>query len=316
VADLDFAAITTHSLEGAPRLVHREQSGTPLADHAALSAFLDSLPKVLAAEDLRRLAEAIVDARRRSKPVLLQFGGHVIKCGLGPYVIDFLQRGLVTAVAVNGSAAIHDVELAMVGATSEDVAERLEAGTFGMAREPAEFLNKAAIAGRVRGFGQAIGEAVNNAGLAFRNESVLGRAAAIGRRVTVHVAFGTDVVHHHAGLDAAALGEATLADFRAYCGAVADLGDGGVVINAGSAVILPEVFLKAVSIARNLGHSVQGFTAANLDMLRHYRPATNILGRPLQRGGCAIHLTGHHEIMIPLLHAMTLHAAQRGRSGH
>lgn len=315
MAELDFSAITTHSLEGAPRLVRRIQTGRPLGTNASMSAFLDALPHALAADGLRDLAAAIALARRQLKPVLLQFGGHLIKCGLGPFVIDLLERGLVTALAVNGSAAIHDLELAMAGATSEDVAQRLEEGTFGMAREPAEFMNRAAEAGRERGLGQAIGELINDERFPFWQESVLGRAALLGRRVTVHVAIGTDVVHHHATLNAAALGEAALADFRHYCGVVADLGDGGVVVNAGSAVILPEVFLKAVSIARNLGHAVQDFTAANMDMLRHYRPTENILGRPLHRGGRAIHLTGHHEIMIPLLHAMTLRAVERGRSG-
>jgi len=311
MADLDFSTLTGHSLKDAPRLVHRTQAGTPLSPGVSLAEFLGAFPHALAADDLRALAEAIVAARRGSKPVLLQFGGHLIKCGLGPFVIDLLERGLVTVLAVNGSAAIHDIELAMVGATSEDVAERLENGTFGMAREPAEFMNRAAVAGRQGGWGQAIGDLVNAEGLAYRHESVLGVAAALGRQVTVHVAIGTDVTHHYPDLDAAALGEAAVADFRAYCGVVADLGDGGVVMNVGSAVVLPEVFLKAVSIARNLGYPVQGFTAANLDMIRHYRPSVNILGRPLQRGGRAIHLTGHHEIMIPLLHAMTLHAAER-----
>ncbi|MBN1425433.1 hypothetical protein JXA88_12840 [Candidatus Fermentibacteria bacterium] len=315
MADLDFTAITTHSLEGAPRLAQRTQAGRPLGPNASVSDFLDALPHVLAADGLRALAEAIAEARRRSKPVIMQFGGHLIKCGLGSFVIDFMERGLVTSLAVNGSVAIHDLELAMVGATSEDVAQRLEEGSFGMAREPAEFMNRAAEAGRALGLGHAIGELINSDGLRFGGESVLGRAASLGRRVTVHVAIGTDVVHHHAALNAAALGEATLTDFRHYCGAVADLGNGGVVINVGSAVILPEVFLKAVSISRNLGHPVQGFTAANMDMLRHYRPSENILGRPLHRGGRAIHLTGHHEIMIPLLHAMTLRAVERGRSG-
>lgn len=246
--------------------------------------------------------------------MVLQFGGHLIKCGLGPFVIDLVERGLVTAVAVNGSAAIHDVELAMVGATSEDVAERLERGTFGMAREPAEFMNNAAVAGRRTGLGHAIGELVNASAWPYKGESVIGRTVASGRQVTVHVAIGTDVVHHHPALDAAALGEAAVTDFRRYCGVIADLGDGGVIINVGSAVILPEVFLKAVSIARNLGHPVRDLTAANMDMIRHYRPTANILGRPLQQGGRAISLTGHHEIMIPLLHAMTLRTAAGGRS--
>ncbi len=313
MAELDFSRLRTHSLFGAPRVVRASQAGRPLAAEATVGEFLDSLPSVLAVEELRALASAIVEARVRSKPVLLQFGGHLIKCGLAPYVIDLVDRGLVTALATNGSGAIHDVELAMAGVTSEDVAVRLEDGTFGMAREPAEFMNRAAIAGRSAGLGLAIGELINAQALPNREGSVFGRARARGRRVTVHVAFGTDVTHHLPTLDAAALGEATMADFRAYCGVVADLGDGGVVINVGSAVILPEVFLKAVSIARNLGYDVSHFTAANLDMIRQYRPTANILGRPLHRGGRAIHLTGHHEVMVPLLHAMTLHAEQ-GRS--
>jgi hypothetical protein len=279
-----------------------------------LGEFLDGLPSVLAADRLRNLSRAVVDARRANKPVLLQFGGHMVKCGLSPLIIDLLKRGWVTALAVNGSVAIHDYELAMIGATSEDVEQTLKDGSFGMSRETAEFINDAAIRGQDEGLGNAVGQIITETKLPYSGESVMAQAVLARRPVTVHVAVGTDVVHQHPILDGAALGRATLADFRTYCGVVADLGQGGVVINVGSAVILPEIFLKAVSVARNLGYTVSEFVAANLDMIQHYRTTVNVLSRPLQKGGEAISLTGHHEILFPLLHAMILHHASTGRS--
>jgi hypothetical protein len=314
MADLDFAQLTSHSLRDSDRLVSRTQQARLVGPDTSLGEFLDGLPRVLAADRLRSLSRSVVRARVKNKPVLLQFGGHMIKCGLGPLIIDLLKRGWVTALAINGSVAIHDFELAMIGETSEDVEETLKDGSFGMARETAEFINNAAIKGQQEGLGKALGTMIVEASLPYSSESVIAQAVLTRRPVTVHVAVGTDVVHQHATLDGAALGRATLHDFRTYCGVVADLGHGGVVINAGSAVILPEVFLKAVSVARNLGHTVSEFVAANLDMIQHYRTTVNVLSRPLQRGGQALALTGHHEILFPLLHAMVLHYASTGRS--
>ncbi len=315
MADLDFSKIRTHSLHGAHRTVHRHQYAKAMEPGATVAQYIESLPKVLAVKDLTALAIAIVEARRRNRPVLLQFGGHVIKCGLGPLIIDLLSRGWVTALAVNGSVAIHDLEFAMVGATSEDVAGNLERGDFGMAQETASFMNRAAVAGRSKGFGLALGELMEKEKLTYAHESVIAAAVRMERRITVHVAIGTDVVHQHDGVDGAALGAATLADFQAYCGVVADLDGGGVVVNVGSAVILPEVFLKAVSVSRNLGYKVQDFTAANLDMIRHYRPSTNVIGRPVQTRGRGINITGHHELVFPLLHLMILHYSTHVQSG-
>lgn len=314
MADLDFTKLTSCSLEDSDRLVSRSQQAGLSGPDMTLGEFLDGLPRVLAANRLRDLSRAVVDARKANKPVLLQFGGHMVKCGLSPLIIDLLRRGWVTALAVNGSVAIHDYELAMIGATSEDVEETLKNGSFGMSRETAEFINNAAIRGQHEGLGKALGQIITEAKLPYSSESVIAQAVLARRPVTVHVAVGTDVVHQHPMFDGAALGRATLADFRTYCGVVADLGQGGVVINAGSAVILPEVFLKAVSVARNLGHAVSEFVSANLDMIQHYRTTVNVLSRPLQKGGQAISLTGHHEILFPLLHAMILHHASTGRS--
>jgi hypothetical protein len=314
MADLDFSKLTVSSLEDSNRLVSRTQHAGLSSPDMQLGEFLEGLPRVLAGNRLRDLSQAVVRARKANKPVLLQFGGHMIKCGLSPLIIDLLRRGWVTALAVNGSVAVHDFELAMIGSTSEDVEQTLQDGSFGMCRETADFINNAGVKGQDGGLGKALGELIIEAKLPYSSESVFAQAVLARRPMTVHVAVGTDVVHQHPTLDGAALGKATLADFRTYCGVVADLGDGGVIINAGSAVILPEVFLKAVSVARNLGCGVSEFVAANLDMIQHYRTTVNVLSRPLQKGGRALSLTGHHEILFPLLHAMILHYASKGRS--
>jgi hypothetical protein len=289
--------LRTTSLRSRPSLVRlRDFAGVP-PPNASARALLESLPDIHAGRALRRLASAIRLARRRRRPVVLAHGGHVVKVGIAPILIDLIRRGYLTALAMNGGAAIHDLEIAMAGKTSEDVATALSNGTFGMARETAEAFAEAAANGRRVGLGRALGELILRRRMRHADISLLAAAARAGIPATVHVALGADITHMHPMLDAAALGEASLRDFHTVTDIVCRL-EGGVWINAGSAVILPEVFLKAVAIARNTGARLRRFVAANLDQIQHYRPNVNVLERP---GGEAISLTGHHEILFPLL---------------
>ena len=296
---LDFSRVRTSSVADRAHKLDASMLARPVEPMPGAPDVLDSLPDVLGARALRRLAERIVAAQRAGAPVLLGFGGHVVKTGLAPLVIDLMQRGLVSALATNGSGAIHDFEMAAVGHSSEDVGPGLDRGDWGMVSETAEAVNGAAAraAREGCGFGAALGATIVERGLPGADDSLLAAAHRLGLPATVHVALGTDTVHMHANADGAAIGAASLADFRRLAAVVARL-SGGVYLNLGSAVILPEVFVKALNVARNLGHEVVGFTTANLDMLRHYRPRVNVLERP---GGDAIELTGHHEINLPLL---------------
>jgi len=273
-------------------------------EERSFDAFLASLPDVLAARDLRRVvADVAAAAGRRAVIVLL--GGHVIKTGLGPLLVHLLDKGVITHVAMNGAAAIHDFELAAFGGTSEDVAAGLGDGTFGMAEETGTEMNAAIAAGRGEGLG--LGEALGR--WLERRKTLPGRGpcvllAALRRRTpaTVHVALGADIIHQHPAADGAATGEASFRDFRRLAAALPGLHDGGVVLNFGSAVIMPEVFLKALTVARNLGDGRPfGFTAVDCDMIRQYRPRLNVVQRPTQAGGRGYLLTGHHELLIPLL---------------
>ncbi|MBI3302402.1 MAG: hypothetical protein HYZ72_10060 [Deltaproteobacteria bacterium] len=282
--------------------------GVPWQAGGSVRDFLESLPRTLAAADLREIAQRIVAAVRAQRPVVLGMGAHPLKVGLSPLIINLLERGLLSAVAMNGAGIIHDFELAYQGETSEDVAGTLGDGSFGMARETGEFLNAAIRAGAAQagvGIGQAVGEHIRAAALPYAHLSVLAVCARLGVPACVHVAVGTDIIHMHPQADGAAIGEGSLRDFRLLTSVVAQL-EGGVFINLGSAVIIPEVFLKALSLARNLGHVVNTFTTVDLDFVRHYRPAANIVTRPTQQGGRGFHLTGHHEIVFPLLCAAVL----------
>ena len=270
--------------------------------------FLGSLPRTLAAADLREIVQRIAAAVRAQRPVVLGMGAHPLKVGLSPLIIDLLERGILSAVAMNGAGIIHDFELAYHGETSEDVAEALGDGSFGMARETGEFLNSAIRAGVAQigvGLGRAVGEQIRAADLPHAHLSVLATCARLEVPACVHVAVGTDIIHMHPQADGAAIGEGSLRDFHLLTAVVAQL-EGGVFINLGSAVIIPEVFLKAISLARNLGHTVNAFTTVDLDFARHYRPAMNIVSRPTQQGGRGFHLTGHHEILFPLLCAAVI----------
>jgi hypothetical protein len=265
----------------------------------------------LAARELRALARDVVTAHRAGKVVAVGIGGHVIKTGLAPLLIDFMKSGIVSAVAGNGSICIHDVELALVGKTSEDVDEALRDGSFGMAGETADFiLDAIARDGPTLGLGRALGQALVKRKGADPNVSVLAQGAVLDVPVTVHVAIGTDIVHMHPQADGAALGAATLLDFRRFSDVIAGVTDGGVYLNFGSSVIMPETFLKALSVARNLGYRGR-FVTADFDFIRHYRPRTNVVTRPHLDGGKGYMFTGHHELMIPLFFAGVQRELQR-----
>ena len=298
---LDLDALQYEPLSGRPSKVRLADLGKPGACSGTLEDLLDGLPDILAGRWLKQLRDAIVAGHTGGRPVLAALGGHVIKTGCAPYLNDWMARGILSGVAMNGSAAIHDLELAIAGHTSEDVGPRLLAGTFGFARETSELFAAACerAAGRGIGLGEALGDAILERGGPGLDASLLVAARRARVPATVHVAVGTDIVHMTPHLDGAALGRATLADFRILCGLVAGLA-GGVWLNLGSAVVMPEVFLKTVAVARNLGYSLDGMTTANLDFQQQYRGRLNVLDRP---GGAGIALTGHHELLIPLLHA-------------
>jgi len=277
----------------------------PLPSDRSFTAFIDALPKVLAAQDFRYVVDQIAAAPGRGRGVLAMLGGHVIKVGLGPLLIALLRRRAITIVAMNGSAAIHDFELAAYGGTSEDVAAGLGDGTFGMAEETGREMNAAIARGAKtqQGAGEALAAYLGSRkDLPGRDASVLLACAELGIPVTVHAAIGAEIIHQHPTADGAALGATSHRDFKRLAGAVPDLDDGGVILNLGSAVIMPEVFLKALTVARNLnGGRPKNFTACDCDMQRHYRPRVNVVERPTLAGGRGIQLTGHHEILIPLL---------------
>jgi len=305
---IDLTRVVTYSLKQRRSKVAAEVLGVPWRARGKMRDFLSSLPRTLAAADLREIVQSIAAAVRAQRPVVLGMGAHPLKVGLSPLIIDLLERGVLSAVAMNGAGIIHDFELAYHGATSEDVAEALADGSFGMARETGEFLNAAIHAGVAQagvGIGRAVGERMRVAGLPYVQLSVLAACARLDVPACVHVAVGTDIIHMHPQADGAALGEGSLRDFHRLTAVVAQL-EGGVFINLGSAVIIPEVFLKALALARNLGHTVNAFTTVDLDFVRHYRPAMNIVGRPTQQGGRGFHLTGHHEILFPLLCAAVI----------
>jgi hypothetical protein len=266
--------------------------------------FLDKLPDILAASDFRRVVRAIVRAREKDRPVVLGMGAHPVKVGLSPVIIDLMHKDVITAVAANGACIVHDFELSFVGHTSEDVGKELCTGTFGMAAETGKYLNKAVKegAGKGYGIGRSVGEAIQKSSFRFKEMSIFAGAFELDIPATVHVAIGTDIIHMHPDADGAAIGEGSFADFRLFASVVSDL-EGGVYINLGSAVIMPEVFLKALTIARNLGNRVDNITTVNMDFMQHYRPAVNVLRRPTMNKGACYALTGHHEIMFPLLAA-------------
>lgn len=303
----DLSGVRLISIESRHSKVHDAEWAVPFQPGEEFASFIDSLPDILAAGGLRRFAALCADAVRLGKPRILMMGGHVVKVGLAPLVCDLLERGILTGVTMNSAAAIHDVESALFGETSEDVAAAITDGSFGMAGETGAFINGAVNDACASddpdvGFGEAVGERLLASQI--KRPSILATCVRLSLPVTVHVAVGADIIHQQPTMNGGATGELSFRDFRLLCRELHDIGSGGVVVNFGSAVILPEVFLKALTVARNLGAPAFNFTTANFDMLQHYRPRVNVVGRPTQDGGEGFSFTGHHEIMFPLLAAM------------
>jgi len=304
---VDLSGISLISIAERGSKVSQAEWARPFEPGGTFDDFIDALPDILIARDLRAFVERFADAVLLGRPRILMMGAHVIKVGLAPLVCDLLERGVLTGVAMNSAGAIHDAESCLFGETSEDVGAAITDGTFGMSRETGEFINGAlrdaydAGDGEI-GFGEALG--VRLLGSATGRPSIMATCVRLGLPITIHAAIGTDIIHQQPTMSGEATGELSFRDFRALCHQLLDLGDGGVVMNVGSAVILPEVFLKALTVARNLGAPAFDFTTANFDMIQHYRPRVNVVQRPTQDGGRGYSFTGHHEIMVPLVAAM------------
>ena len=311
---LDLSSLRTYPLASRRSKVRVSDFGRSHTKGARFARFVDSLPKILAADQLRAIAASLVRGRAKKRPLIWGMGAHVLKVGLAPLVIDLMERGFVTAVALNGAGIVHDFETSVAGQTSEEVDAALASGQFGMARETGEEINRAIVTGDLDGLG--LGASVGRylaqrPRTRYRDLSILAAAWRLGIPATIHVAIGTDIVHMHPACDPAAVGRASHLDFRILAAEVARLGGGGVYLNVGSAVLLPEVFLKAVTLSRNLGHKIEDFTTANFDFIQSYRPNTNVVNRPTRGVGRGYSLTGHHELMIPLLTAMLVEADGR-----
>ena len=306
----DFSKIRTISIAKRKSKVTKKEFALPFDERrGSFASFVAGLPHILAADELRALVADILQSRKRKKPVIMMMGAHVVKVGLSPVLIDLIKRNIITAVAMNSAAAIHDVETAMWGQTSEDVAANLQDGRFGMAKETGEFINEAltdAFRESDLGYGEALGEKLLSVNAPNSGVSILAACCGAGIPCTVHAAIGTDIVHQQPTMDGAATGAMTFRDFQLFCEICKGLTGGGVVLNVGSAVIMPEVFLKSLTVARNLGAKAKGFTTAVFDMNIQYRPTVNVRLRPTQDGGKGYYFTGHHEIMIPLLAAMII----------
>ncbi len=309
IPPINTSDLKTYPLKKRHSKVRLSDLAAPWKRGGTFSTFSSRLPNILAVTTLRAVTQAIVKAHRRHRPIILGIGAHVIKVGLSPIITDLMERGIITAVAMNGAGIIHDFELAFMGHTSEEVDAEIDNGRFGMAEETGRILNDAITRGAKdgQGLGEAIGRYMNQTADQFPNRavSILATGAKLGIPVTVHVAVGTDIIHMHPSADGAAIGATSLLDFRRLTAVVAGM-EGGVYLNVGSAVILPEVFLKTLSLGRNLGHPIANITTVNMDFLPHYRPQTNVVRRPTQKGGQGYSLTGHHEIMLPLLAAAVL----------
>lgn len=313
--EIDLSRIKTYQAAARASKVSTEIEAKPPQAGMRLLDFLNGLPAVLKAEEFKAVARAVVAAKRSGKPVIAMLGGHVIKTGCSPILADLAQNGFISHFASNGSAAVHDTELACSGHTSEDVAAHLEDGSFGMAADTAGLINAAAqrAASCREGFGEAVGALLVERQAPHLSRALLARCYQLKIPYTLHIAIGTDIVHQHPTASGAAIGEASLRDFRIFAATVARVGKGGVILNLGSAVIMPEVFLKALAVARNLGQGVTDFVTANFDMIQHYRPTVNVVQRPVQPSGQGYAITGHHEIMIPLLAAAIYEYDSQGR---
>lgn len=306
---IELSKIKTVSISKRKSKVTADAFAKPLKKGSRIIDFLDTLPNILAANNLRAVISAIAEARTNNKIVLFGMGAHVIKVGLNPIVIDLMERGVISAAAMNGAGIIHDLEVALEGNTSEDVNESIDDGSFGMTRETCDLIGSAITqAGQNNmGLGESVGRLILENNLKFKEKSILAAASRLEIPVTVHIAIGTDIIHMHPGFDPKSAGEASHRDFRTFASIVSSL-EGGVYMNVGSAVLLPEVFLKAITLVRNMGHDVKNFTTVNMDFIQHYRPMTNVVNRPTQKGGKGYNLVGHHEIMLPLIAAGVIEA--------
>ena len=305
----NFDEIKTYNLESRPSKITVNDFAKPIIEGESLKGFLDRFPNILAVKSIRELAKRIRKARDQKKQIIWGIGGHVIKTGLSPILIDLMKRGFLTAIATNGSVLVHDTEIALVGFTSEDVDATLSKGDFGAAKETGEMLNEAAKFGcdKEIGLGEAMCEVVSKAAPQNSEYSILCNAYKHKIPVTAHLTIGADIGHFHPSADGAALGKTTHTDFRLFCSLVQGINGGGVYLNYGSAVTLPEIFLKAITINRNLGNEIRDITTANFDFIQHYRPITNVVRRPTADGaGKGFSVTGHHELTLPLLTAHIL----------
>ena len=306
IQPIDLSGVTTYPIRERKNKVSLQHDfAGEITPGMGVSALLAALPNQLGGESLNTIINSIVNAREKGKPVVIGIGGHVIKCGLQPVLKKLIEADIVTAVAMNGSATIHDYEISLIGETSEDVGAVLHCGTFGMAEETGRDINGAVASGVADGigYGEALGRFIIENKNPHRDFSLLATCFENDIPATVHVAVGTDIIHQHPTCDGALLGQATFTDFRLFTAVVSTLGDGGVYLNIGSAVIMPEVFLKALSVAQNMGFHVDNFTTANFDMTQHYRPLQNVVKRPTSGVSRGLTITGHHEIMLPLLAA-------------
>ena len=308
---ISFKKVKTCQLKSRKSKVRLDKAGKPFTE-GSFGDFIHSLPDILSAADFKSVIKAIITARKKDRPVVLGMGAHPIKVGLSPIIIHLMEEGIITAVAMNGACIVHDYELALIGHTSEDVDMELCKGTFSMAEETGKGINKALNKGVKTGYGigKAMGESISKGRFKYRELSILASAHTLHIPASVHVAIGTDIIHMHPEADGKSIGEGSMRDFKLFSSVVSDL-QGGVYINLGSAVVMPEVFLKAVAVTRNLKHTVKNFTTVNMDFLQHYRSRENVLRRPVISGGKSYALTGHHEIMFPMLAAAVMNEVKK-----
>lgn len=313
---IDLQNLRTMSIADRKSKVNVRDFSTPYEPGLTMAAYLDRLPNILAGASVRKVMDRVASAHLQGKPVIVSMGAHVIKCGLSPIIIDLLQRGIITAIALNGAGSIHDSEVAFCGETSEDVVEGMHTGMFGMASETADFLNGTAdkACSEEMGFGEALGRSIIEANAPHKNVSILASAYECNIPVTVHVCIGCDIVHMHPTANGASIGEASMHDYRILTEAMKNLGNGGVLLNLGSAVVLPEVVLKAITTLINLGYDMRGMTGVNLDFVQHYRSNQQVVARVREIGGDGFSLTGHHELMIPLIAAGVIERLEGNRN--
>ena len=302
---IDLSKINTYPLRDRKSKVKISDLAKPYRKGSSLADYLSTLPTILASNDFKAIVTSVCKAYYKRKPVITALGAHVIKCGLTPIIIDLMKRGIITALSLNGAGIIHDFELAYAGSTSEDVDQEIKSGKFGMAKETGKYINEAINQGAKNniGMGQAVGQKIEELKSPYKKYSLLYNAYMLNIPLTVHVAIGTDVIHMHPQVNGAAIGKSSYLDFQLFASKIRELNNGGVYFNIGSAVLLPEVFLKAITLLRNLGYHLKKFTTVNIDFIKHYRTSQNVVNRPTNTGGSGYHLVGHHEIILPLLAA-------------